>query len=56
MVRREVNHTYISATFLIPEYLLVLFLLLATVDEWAHVQRFGVCLKHVENAVVKICT
>lgn len=48
---------YISAMFLIPVHLLVLFLiLLAAEHEWAHVQRFGLCLKHTENAGVRIGT
>lgn len=37
-----------------PVYLLLLFILLAAENEWIHVRRFGVCLKHVENAVVRI--
>jgi len=35
-------------------YLVLLFILFAAEHEWVHVRRFGVCLKHVENAVVRI--
>jgi hypothetical protein len=37
-----------------PLYLLLLFILLAAEHELVHARRFGVCLKHVENAVVRI--
>jgi len=39
-----------------PLYLLLLFTVPAAEHELVHVQRFGACLKHVENDVIRIGT